>query len=80
MMDILTYVRGLKPLNKTGFAFGSCGWSGEGAKQISEQLNLMKFDQPLPFIQVKYKATEDEMKAIFDAGAFLAQQVKNKCQ
>ena len=80
MMDILTYVRGLKPLNKTGFAFGSCGWSGEGAKQIAEQLNLMKFDQPLPFIQVKYKATEAEMKAVFDAGVQLAEMVKQKAK
>ena len=80
MMDILTYVRGLKPLNKTGFAFGSCGWSGEGAKQIAEQLNLMKFDQPLPFIQVKYKATEAELKSIFDAGAQLAEMVAEKAK
>ena len=80
MMDALTYVRGLKPLNKTGFAFGSCGWSGEGAKQIAEQLNLMKFDQPLPFLQVKYRPTGEELKKAFDAGFQLAQQVKAKCQ
>jgi len=78
MMDALTYVRGLKPQNKTGFAFGSCGWSGEGAKQISEQLNLMKFEQPIPFIQSKYRPTDAEMKAAFDAGFNLAEQVGNK--
>ena len=78
MMDTLTYVRGLKPQNKTGFAFGSCGWSGEGAKQISEQLNLMKFEQPIPFIQSKYRPTDAEMKAAFDAGFNLAEQVENK--
>lgn len=80
MMDALTYVKGLKPLNKTGFAFGSCGWSGEGAKQITEQLNLMKFELPLPFIQVKYRPTDAELKAAFDAGFELAQQVENKAK
>ena len=79
MMDTLTYVRGLKPLNKVGFAFGSCGWSGEGAKQITEQLTLMKMEQPLPFIQVKYRPTDAEMKAAFDAGFQLAQIVSEKC-
>ena len=80
MMDVLTYVRGLKPLNKTGFAFGSCGWSGEGAKQIAEQINLMKWEQPLPFIQVKYRPTDAEMQNVFNAGVQLAETVKNKCK
>lgn len=80
MMDTLTYVRGLKPLNKVGFAFGSCGWSGEGAKQITEQLTLMKMEQPLPFIQVKYRPTDAEMKAAFDAGVQLAGIVKEKTE
>ena len=78
MMDTLTYVRGLKPLNKVGFAFGSCGWSGEGAKQITEQLTLMKMEQPLPFIQVKYRPTDAEMQAAFDAGAQLAEMLAEK--
>ena len=80
MMDVLTYVRGLKPLNKTGFSFGSCGWSGEGAKQIAEQINLMKWEQPLPFIQVKYRPTDAEMQNVFNAGVQLAETVKNKCK
>lgn len=79
MMDVLTYVRGLKPLNKIGFAFGSCGWSGEGAKQISEQINLMKMEQPLPFLQVKYRPSDEEMKHAFDAGFQLAEQLCAKC-
>lgn len=76
MADILTYIKGLKPLNKIGFAFGSCGWSGEGAKQISAELEAMKFEQPIPFIQSKYKPTADELKRAFDAGATLAEQLK----
>jgi flavorubredoxin len=33
--DFLTYMKGLKPHNKIGAAFGSYGWSGEAVKQIA---------------------------------------------
>ncbi|MBE6390165.1 MAG: FprA family A-type flavoprotein [Lentisphaerae bacterium] len=72
MADVLTYIKGLKPLNKIGFAFGSCGWSGEGAKQIAAELENMKIEQPLAFIQSKYMPTREELLKAFDAGASLA--------
>ncbi|HOO57443.1 MAG TPA: FprA family A-type flavoprotein [bacterium] len=34
----LTYMKGLKPTNKIGFAFGSHGWAGGGAKAVNEEL------------------------------------------
>jgi flavorubredoxin len=80
MADVLTYVRGLKPQNKLGFVFGSCGWSGEGAKQIFAELEAMKFDLPLPFIQSKYKPTNEELMKAFDAGYELAEKLKNNVQ
>jgi flavorubredoxin len=42
MADLLTYLRGLKPLGKLATAFGSYGWSGEAVKHINEYLNDMK--------------------------------------
>jgi flavorubredoxin len=42
--DFLTYMKGLKPQQKIGAAFGSYGWSGEAAKQISAQLQGMDFE------------------------------------
>jgi flavorubredoxin len=36
--DVLTYLKGLRPCNKIGMAFGSYGWSGESVKQINEYL------------------------------------------
>lgn len=32
----LTYMKGLKPKNRVGMAYGSYGWSGEATKQVSE--------------------------------------------
>ena len=80
MADILTYIKGLKPLNKIGFAFGSCGWSGEGAKQITAELEAMKFELPIPFIQSKYKPAKEELQKAFDAGCALAENLKSKVQ
>ena len=76
MADVLTYVKGLKPVNKIGFAFGSCGWSGEGAKQITAELEAMKFELPIPFIQSKYNPTQDELNKAFAAGETLAEKLK----
>ena len=45
MADILTYLKGLKPKNLIGAAFGSYGWSGEAVKQIEEILAEMKVEK-----------------------------------
>jgi len=38
MADFLMYMRGLRPTNKVGAAFGSYGWSGEAVKMMNEIL------------------------------------------
>ena len=80
MADVLCYIKGLKPQNKIGFAFGSCGWSGEGAKQISAELDAMGIEQPEKFIQVKYMPTAEELAATRDAGRRLAEMLIEKCK
>ncbi len=40
----LTYMRGLAPKNRKGLAFGSHGWSGEGASQVETALGDMGFE------------------------------------
>ena len=72
MADVLCYVKGLRPKNKLGFAFGSCGWSGEGAKQIAAELEAMGVEQPVPPVQVKYMPTPEELDAVRQAGVALA--------
>ena len=44
LSDFLTYMKGLKPLNKIGAAFGSYGWSGEAVKMLNKELEAMKFE------------------------------------
>ncbi len=42
--DFLTYMKGLKPKNKVGAAFGSYGWSGEAVEQITNELKEIGLD------------------------------------
>jgi flavorubredoxin len=53
MADVLTYLRGLKPRNLIGAAFGSYGWSGEAVKQIEEILAEMKVERAGEGIRAK---------------------------
>ena len=58
----------------------ACGWSGEGAKQISAELEAMGVEQPEKFIQVKYMPNAEELTAIRDAGKRLAENLLEKCK
>ena len=78
MADVLNYLTGLRIKNKLGFAFGSCGWSGEGAKQIAAAFEEMKIEQPCPMKQVKYMPTEADLQEFFNTGAALAEQLLEK--
>ena len=78
MADILNYLKGLRIRNKLAFAFGSCGWSGEGAKQISAAFEEMKLEQPFPLKQVKYMPSEADLQELFNTGASLAEQLLEK--
>lgn len=74
MADVLTYLKGLRPKNKIGLAFGSFGWSGEGAKQISAELTAMGIEQPVEsFLQVKYMPNVADLQKAFDCGVKLSE-------
>jgi flavorubredoxin len=78
MADILCYLKGLKPKNKLGFAFGSYGWSGEGGKQIKAVLDEMGVEQPCEMFQVKYMPTAEDLKKIHEIGEKLGQTLLAK--
>ncbi len=66
--DFLTYMKGLKPKNKIGAAFGSYGWSGESVKLINKELEVMKFDIIDPGIRIQYVPDKDAKVACFELG------------
>jgi flavorubredoxin len=73
--DILTYMKGLKPKNKIGGAFGSYGWSGEAVKLITGELESMKFDLITPGVRIQYVPNQGGLDACFAYGRQIGQAV-----
>jgi len=68
LADFLTYMKGLKPLNKIGAAFGSYGWSGEAVKMINQELEAMKFDIVDPGLRVQYVPDKEALETCYELG------------
>jgi flavorubredoxin len=67
--DFLTYMKGLKPKNKIGAAFGSFGWSGESVKIVHSELEQMKFNMiDDAGLSVKFVPDEKDIKACVELG------------
>ena len=77
---MLCYVKGLRPKNKIGFAFGSYGWSGEGGKQIAADLTAMGAELPFDLFSVKYMPTAEDMKKISEIGEKLGRLLLERVQ
>jgi flavorubredoxin len=75
--DFLTYMKGLKPLNKIGAAFGSYGWSGEAPKQISAELEAMKFDLIDP-VRSQYIPDSGSLEENYEFGRAIGKAVREQ--
>lgn len=76
MADFLSYLKGLRPQNKIGAAFGSYGWSGEAVKKLNEAMEEMKIQAIDPGIRVKNVPTAEDFAKCKDLGARLAEAIK----
>lgn len=72
---ILEEMQGLKLKNKPAAGFGSYGWSGEGAKHITERLKQIGLKVSLEPLQFKYQPTEEELKECIVFGEKFAQSL-----
>lgn len=77
--DVLTYLKGLKPRNLIGAAFGSYGWAGGATKEVEAVLRDMKVELVSEALQVKYVPTEDDLRRCFNLGAQVAQRLDETC-
>ncbi|MBW2608937.1 MAG: flavodoxin domain-containing protein [Deltaproteobacteria bacterium] len=73
--DFLTYMKGLKPINKIGAAFGSYGWSGESVKLINRELEEMKFEVVDPGVKIQYVPDETGIEACYELGKKIAKKL-----
>ena len=70
--DFLTYMKGLKPKNKIGAAFGSYGWSGESVKLVNKELEEMNFKIIDPGLKIQYIPDEKGLEACYELGTKIA--------
>jgi anaerobic nitric oxide reductase flavorubredoxin len=74
--DFLCYLKGLKPKNKIGAAFGSHGWGGGGVKAVQqelEQTGVELIDSKLAF---KFVPDDGELQKCVDFGRDMAAKIK----
>ena len=60
----LTYMKGLAPKKRKGFAFGSYGWSGQSIEQVEEQMRSTNIEIVLDMIRIQYIPKEEQLQEI----------------
>jgi flavorubredoxin len=75
MADVMTYLKGLKPANKIGAAFGSYGWSGESVKHLESMLKEMKVEIAAESIAVKNAPDSDILEKCHELGKTVAAEL-----
>jgi flavorubredoxin len=70
--DVLTYLKGLKPINLVGQAFGSYGWSGEAAQHVHDALTQMKVEMVGEPQRCRYVPTKEQLVALRSLGEQVA--------
>jgi flavorubredoxin len=73
--DFLCYMKGLKPKNKIGAAFGSYGWSGEAVKLIEDEFKEMKIELLQPGLRVQFVPEKSVLDACHEFGRKIGQAV-----
>lgn len=76
----LCYMAGLKPQNRIGAAFGSCGWSGESPRYLQSKLAAMKMEMPAEPVKAVWSPDKDALKACNELGKKVAAALKCKCE
>jgi flavorubredoxin len=76
--DVLTYIKGLRPKNKIGAAFGSFGWSGEAVKIINSELEAMNIELADQGVRVKYVPDGDHLKECFEFGVRIGNMINER--
>lgn len=77
MADVVSYIKGLRPVGKIGAAFGSYGWGGEAVKLLKETMEEMQFELVDPGLRVNYVPTEDDIERCVELGKKIGEAVKS---
>jgi flavorubredoxin len=78
MADVMTYLKGLKPTNLIGAAFGSYGWSGESVKDLEAMLKEMKVEIAADAVSVKNVPDSSVLEKCSELGEKIAAELIRK--
>ncbi len=73
--DVFLYLKGLRPRNLIGAAFGSYGWSGEGVPQINAMLKEMKVELVSDGLSVQFVPDEKDLDECRKLGKSVARRL-----
>lgn len=75
---MLTYMKGLRPQNRVAAAFGSFGWSGEGAKVVHEWLASMGMEMVGDPLKHQWSPDHECLKACHALGKSVGEALSKK--
>jgi len=78
MADVMTYLKGLKPANLIGAAFGSYGWSGESVRDLEGLLKEMKVEIAADAVSVKNVPDSGVLEKCQELGKKIAAELIRK--
>jgi flavorubredoxin len=76
MADMISYMKGLRPLNKIGASFGSYGWSNVIVKMLNEALEEMKINIVHPGVSSHYVPDNAALDACMELGTAVKKAIK----
>ena len=71
----LAYMRGLKPMNKIGTAFGSYGWAGGAKKVVEAEMQAAGIQLVESDIDFVFKPSGDEVKRAYALGVSIGEKI-----
>jgi len=79
LADVMTYLKGLRPQNLVGAAFGSYGWGGEAPKQLHAMLEEMGVETAAEPLRVHYVPDEAALLDCRKLGEAVAGRLREIC-
>lgn len=78
MADVLTYIRGLKPINLIGSVFGSYGWNKKAFTEMQGYLKAIGVEEVLEPMTVNFIPSHEDLMACREVGEKMAALLKAK--
>lgn len=78
--EVLTYLKGLRPKNLIGAAFGSYGWGGEAVGQLETLLGEMKLELLGENVKIQYVPDAEGLARCREFGKRIAGRLSQFCE